>query len=101
MSYSCSDLSDDLDIVLSQKGYVIHCGNAETGETVEDESGADYWFTWMASGMAEAEVGEYVASSYLEAQSAAMVHFFENAHIPLHPLPMPGPADDAANGALQ
>lgn len=41
-------------------------------------------------------MGEYVSRSYLEAQTAAMVHFFENATIPLHSMPLPGDEPIAA-----
>ncbi len=50
------------------------------GDTVGDESGRDWWFTWAATGMAEAERGETVGSS-LEAEQSAMHHFFANATI--------------------
>lgn len=83
MSFSCSDAVDQLDALLDDKGYVIYNGNAETGETVDDESGDDWWFTWAAPGMAECEVGATCASS-LEALCDAASHFFENADIQMY-----------------
>lgn len=80
MSFSCTDTVSILAELLEGKGYKIHNGNAETGETVDDESGDDWWFTWAVDGMADCEVGPTCAEQ-LGATTSAMEHFFQNADI--------------------
>lgn len=82
MATNCSDVIETLSALLRTKGYAIHNGDAESGETVSDESGADWWFTWAAPGMADCESGDTCASS-LDAEADALVHWFSNAVIHL------------------
>ena len=79
MSYDTYDLADDIARQLSNAGYVIHSGNAESGEVVDDGSGEDWWFSWCNGG--DVETGE-TCMNELGAQSDAMAHFFANAKIP-------------------
>ena len=83
MATNCSDFVDSIDGLLRAAGYVIHNGNAETGETVTDESGADWWFTWGTPQMSEYECGPTCSGS-LEALQSAALHWFENARVPMH-----------------
>jgi hypothetical protein len=80
MAKSCSDVVESLSAYLSDAGYVIHNGNAETGETVTDESGRDWWFTWSRG--TDVETGETHATQ-LDAFGDAMAHWFSYAEIPL------------------
>ncbi len=95
MSFSASDFVDTAAQDLNAKGYRIHNGDAETGETVTDESGADWWFTWCAPGMSSVETGE-THGSELEATFDALAHWLANSSIALHPHAAPdtqsGPA---------
>jgi len=84
MTYSCSDLAEHAANLLEDKGYRIHNGNAETGETFDDESGNDWWFSWT-DGNVDVECGSTCNSS-LEATAEALFHFFANATIPVDTL---------------
>lgn len=79
------DLAEQLEVLLMSKGYRIHNGDADTGETVAlaGPSGADWWFTWTVDGMADCECGS-ACTSHLDAVEDAMQHFFAHASIPLH-----------------
>jgi len=83
MAIGCSDVVNTLEGLLNSAGYVIHNGNAETGATVQDESGPEWWFTWAAPGMADCESGPTCSIS-LEALASAVQHWLANASIPLH-----------------
>lgn len=63
---------------LAQAGYTIYNGNAETGETVDDGSGPDFWFTWSQG--RDVETGE-THHNFLAAAGDAMNHWFTNAAI--------------------
>lgn len=82
MTYSCSDQSDRLAELLEEKGYTVHNGDATTGETVDDESGDDWWFTWVAKDC-DLETGPTCADELLT-WSSAMEHWFANAEIRTH-----------------
>jgi hypothetical protein len=78
MAISCSDVIDSLAQHLARAGYVIYNGNADTGDTVDEESGVDWWFTWTNGG--DIEVGP-TADSMLAATGEAMAHWFEASTI--------------------
>ena len=81
MATTCSDVVDKLAEHLAKAGYQIHNGDATTGETVTDESGADWWWSWTNGG--DIETGEVCASS-LDATGDAMAHWFGAAEVPRH-----------------
>lgn len=80
MSYSACDFENTICELLTNKGYRVHNGNAETGETVDDESGDGWWFTWGAEGMSGYEVGNTLDGSQ-QAWADAAAHYFANTDI--------------------
>lgn len=78
MATSCSDVIDRLAGHLANAGYVIHNGDAETGETVDDESAPDWWFTFTNGGDIESGLN---CASMLDATADAMTHWFASASI--------------------
>jgi hypothetical protein len=78
MATNCSDIFDNLAKHQATAGYAIHNADAATGETVDDEGGADWWWTWTNGG--DIEAGSACASM-LDATGDAMAHWFGNARI--------------------
>ena len=101
MATSCTDVVEMLSGLLQDKGYQIHNGDAESGATVADESGRDWWFTWAIEGMADAEAGP-TCTSCLEAEASAVRHFFANARIEVNAVDvdLPDPLSERSGAGL-
>jgi hypothetical protein len=100
MSWTTPDMADRLIVLLQAKGYQVHTdgdGNPAFLQPPGCRPEDGHWFTWMAPGMAEPEVGDTYGTE-LEAWGSAMEHFFANASIPLHTYLSGPPAQEAARG---
>lgn len=79
MSYSASDFVMESAGLLADKGYTFHSGDNHEAPSI---GGYGWWFVWSGNGMSSYEVGDTVGSE-LEANMAALRHFFDNAEIPM------------------
>ena len=78
MSNDTTDFAGDVCRQLHDDGYSVHMGNTADGR----ELSGKHWFTWMKSGMSEAEVGP-TCESELGAWSSALAHRIANSDIEL------------------